>query len=171
MTNKDNTREFIMQKFILAGLLALFSIGHAADCRAESLGGGGDAGYATRVVEDGTGIRLVVGETVIPAVLNGSVSSKALIARLPYTVRLQRYPHDYCGVMDETLPYDAGDLRSGWLNGDIAFAVNGNYFTILYRDEEISGQFDGIVNMGVLKAPLSVMDTLDETVSVRIELE
>jgi hypothetical protein len=62
-------------------------------------------------------------------------------------------------------------MRSGWLNGDISFAVNGNYFTILYKDEEISEQFDGIVNMGVLRAPLSVMDTLDRSISVRIELE
>lgn len=160
-----------MLKFILAGLLALFSFGHAADCRAESPDGGRETGYATRVVEEGARVRLVVGETVIPAVLNDSTSSKALIARLPYTVQLQRYPHDYCGVMEEPLPYDKQDLKSGWLNGDIAFAVSGNYFTILYRDEEISGQFDGIVNMGVLRAPLSVMDTLDETVSMRIELE
>lgn len=171
MTHNDNTKEFIMLKIALAALIALFSLGYAADCRAQSPESGKDAVYPTRVVENGTLVRLVVGETVIPAVLNDSTSSKALIARLPYTVQLQRYPHDYCGVMDKPLPYDEQDLKSGWLNGDIAFAVSGNYFTILYRDEDISGQFDGIVNMGVLRAPLSVMDTLDETVSVRIELE
>jgi len=108
---------------------------------------------------------------VIPGVLNDSTSSRALIARLPCTVRLQRYEHDYCGVMDKPLPYGEKDVRSGWLNGDIAFAVSGNYFTILYKDEEISAQYDGIVNLGVLRAPLSVMDTLAGSISVRIELE
>jgi hypothetical protein len=121
--------------------------------------------------EHGTKIRLIVGKTVIPAVLNDSSTAQALIAKLPYTVRLQRYEHDYCGVMDAPLPYDEKDMQSGWLNGDIAFAVNGNYFTILYKDEEISKQFDGIVNMGVLNAPLSVMDTLEQSISLRIELE
>ena len=103
--------------------------------------------------------------------MNGSTSSKALLARLPCTVRLQRYAHDYCGVMDEALPYDEKDKRSGWQNGDIAFAVDGNYFTILYKDEEISRQFDGIVNLGVLNAPLAVMDTLAVEIAVKIELD
>ena len=38
---------------------------------------------------------------------------------MPYTVRLHKYAHDYCGVMNEPLPYDAEDLHNGWLNGDI----------------------------------------------------
>jgi hypothetical protein len=158
-----------MLKLAVIGLFTLGSLAIAATCRAESREN--DKKYATRPLEKGTKIKLLVGETVIPAVLNDNKSSRALIAKLPYTVRLQRYEHDYCGVMDAPLPYDGQDMRSGWLNGDISFAVNGNYFTILYKDEEISEQFDGIVNMGVLRAPLSVMDTLDRSISVRIELE
>lgn len=157
-----------MFKLAMIGLITLGSLAFAAACRAES---GERKGYANRALENGTKIKLVVGETVIPAILNDSKSSQALIAKLPYTVQLQRYAHDYCGVMRDPLPYDEKDMQSGWLNGDIAFAVNGNYFTILYKDEEISKQFDGIVNMGVLKAPLSVMDTLEQSISLRIELE
>lgn len=125
---------------------------------------------ANRIMENGTKIKLVVGETEIPAVLNHSRSSKALIAMLPYTVKLERYAHDYCGVMNDPLPHDQEDLHSGWLNGDIAFAVEGNYFAILYKDEEISQQYDGMVTMGALNCPPSVMDTLDRSISVRIEL-
>jgi len=120
---------------------------------------------------NGTRVKLIVGGTVIPAVLNDSKPARALAARLPYTVRLHRYEHDYCGVMSAPLPYDAAELRSGWKNGDIAFAVNGNYFAILYKDEEISQQFDGMVTMGALDCPPAVMDTLDEGISVRIEME
>ncbi len=127
-------------------------------------------GYATRTIEDGTKIKLILGEIVIPAVLNGSRSSTALMAKLPYKVRLQKYEHDYCGVMHDPLPYDENDARNGWLNGDIAFAIDGNYFTILYKDEEISQQYDGIVTLGVLDAPLSIMDTLETSISVSIEL-
>jgi hypothetical protein len=158
-----------MSKLAIIDILTFGSPAFAATCRAES--GNNGKGYASRPLESGTKISLFVGETVIPAVLNDSKSSQALIAKLPYTVRLQRYEHDYCGVMDAPLPYDEKDMQSGWLNGDIAFAVNGDYFTLLYKDEEISKQFYGIVNMGVLKAPLSVMDTLDQSVFLRIELE
>ncbi len=119
--------------------------------------------------ENTTGIKLIVGDTVIPAVLNDSTPARALADRLPCTVRLQRYAHDYCGVMSEPLPYDAAELRSGWKNGDIAFAVDGSYFAILYKDEELSHQYDGMVTMGALDVPPSIMDTLDGTISVRIE--
>ena len=127
-------------------------------------------GFATRTIENGTQIKLTVGDAVIPGVLNDGKSAKALIARLPYTVRLQKYAHDYCGVMRDPLPYDEHDARKGWRNGDIAFAVDGNYFTILYKDEEISRQYDGIVTLGVLDAPLAIMDTLEASISVSIEL-
>jgi len=129
-----------------------------------------NSGHATRTIENGTKIKLTVGDAVIPAVLNDSKSAKALIARLPYTVRLQKYAHDYCGVMRDPLPYDASDARKGWLNGDIAFAIDGNYFTILYKEEEVSRQYDGIVTLGVLDAPLSIMDTLETSISVGIAL-
>lgn len=123
------------------------------------------------MIENGTPIKLIAGDTEIPAVLNDSTPSRALLSKLPYTVRLQRYEHDYCGVMGEALPYDDSELRSGWTNGDIAFAVSGSYFAILYKDEEISGQFDGMVTMGGLSCDPSVMETLDGSISLTIELQ
>lgn len=129
------------------------------------------SGYATRSVDGGTKIKLVIGTKTINGVLNHTRSAQSLISMLPYAVRMQRYEHDYCGVMKDSLPYDKEDMRSGWKNGDISFAVDGNYFTILFKDEEISQQFDGIVNMGVISEPLSVMDSLDASISVKIELE
>ncbi|SKA71283.1 Cyclophilin-like [Paucidesulfovibrio gracilis DSM 16080] len=127
--------------------------------------------HASRTLKNGTRINLVVGKTEIPALLNDNASSRALIEKLPYSVRMHRYEHDYCGVMDGPLPYDQQDVRSGWLNGDIAFAIHGNYFTILFKDEELSGEFDGIVNLGILRSPLSVMDSLPADITVVIKLE
>ena len=126
--------------------------------------------YATRKIEGGTPITLTIGNTVIPATLNDSKSSKDLISRLPYTVKLRRFAHDYCGVMKEPLAYDKKDVHNGWMNGDIDFATDGNYFTILYKDEDISQQFGYQVNLGVINAPLSVMDTLGEDITIKIEL-
>ncbi len=158
-----------MLKFLLIICFSIGSLAFATKSRAES--GENNETFATRSLEEGTAVKLIVGETVIPALLNDSKSAQALISRLPYTVKLQRYAHDYCGVMNEALPCDNQDMRRGWLNGDISFAVDGSYFTILYKDEEISEQYDGIVNMGIIKAPLSVMETLGGSISVRIEKE
>ena len=116
-----------------------------------------------------TEIALTVGDTVIPAVLNDCRSAKELIARLPCTVSLHGYDHDYCGVMSEPLSYDAKDLRHGWSNGDIAFAADGSYFAILYKDEEISRQFGNLVTLGKIKGPPSVMNALNRQIDVRIE--
>ena len=118
-----------------------------------------------------TEITLTAGSTIIPAVLNDSRASRELITRLPCTVRLHKYEHDFCGVMDTLLPYDKEDLRNGWQNGDIAFAADGTYFAVLYKDEEISQQFGNLVTLGKIKGPPSVMDTLDAEISLRIELK
>ncbi|WP_051309045.1 cyclophilin-like fold protein [Desulfogranum japonicum] len=117
-----------------------------------------------------TEILLTIGEAVIPAVLNDSTPSKELIDMLPYTVKLQRYAHDYCGVM-KALSYNQSELRNGWSNGDLAFAADGNYFAILYKDEEISQQYGNMVTLGKITVQPSIMDTLDEQISVTITLQ
>ena len=126
--------------------------------------------YATRKIEGGTPITLTIGNTVIAATLNDCKASKDLLSRLPYTVKLRHFTHDYCGVMKEPLSYDEKDVHNGWMNGDIDFATDGNYFTILYKDEDISQQFGHQVNLGVINAPLSVMDTLSDDITIKIEL-
>ena len=72
--------------------------------------------------------------------------------------------------MDSPLPYDKKDLRNGWQNGDIAFAADGSYFAVLYKDEEISQQFGNLVTLGKISEAPSVMDTLETEISLRIEI-
>ncbi|WFS61919.1 cyclophilin-like fold protein [Pseudodesulfovibrio thermohalotolerans] len=155
-------------KTITLCLIALVVLASAPNSNAQS-GRIGNGEGDNRIIENATRIKLIVGETIIPAVLNDSKPAQALIAKLPYTVQLSRYEHDYCGVMSEPLPYDDAELRSGWKNGDIAFAVSGNYFAILYKDEDISQQFDGMVTMGGLGCDPAIMGTLDGSIAVRIE--
>lgn len=120
--------------------------------------------------KDAMRVRLVIGQTTITATLADNMTARALAHSLPRTVRLSRYAHDYCGVMDQLLPFTDKDLHSGWKNGDLAYAVNGDYFAILYKDEEISQQFDGMVTLGALDCDPAIMDTLDANIAVRIEL-
>ncbi|MDV3427061.1 MAG: hypothetical protein LIR50_07740 [Bacillota bacterium] len=134
------------------------------------VGSSSGSNMATRKIEKGTAIVLKVGDTVIPATLNDSTSSKELLSRLPFTVHLNRFSHDYCGVMENPLKYDEKDVHYGWMNGDIDFARDGNYFTILFEDEEKSKIYGHQVNLGKVNCDLSVIKKLGKSIDVRIEL-
>jgi len=160
-----NLGECPMKK-LLSGIVA-FLLGSVVVLSTDAQAAGE---YSTRKIENGTPITLTIGDTVIPATLNNSKSAKELISRLPYTVNLHRYSHDYCGVMADPLPYDEADVHNGWLNGDIDFARDGNYFTILFEDEENSQQFGHQITMGKIDGPLSVIKNLGRDIEVKIEL-
>ena len=120
--------------------------------------------------ENGTKILLHFGDTVIPGVLNDSETAQALIARLPCTQRMSRYSHDFCGVT-ENLPYHEEDVHNGWLNGDIDYAVDAPYFTILFEDQDRSESFGNQVNLGVIACPLAEIAALNGSYDVLIELD
>lgn len=82
-----------------------------------------DPAMPTRVIENGTRINLHFGDTVLPGILNDCDTAKALIDMLPYTVHMNSYSHDFCGVMPDDLPYNEDEVHYGWLNGDIDYTV------------------------------------------------
>jgi hypothetical protein len=124
----------------------------------------------TRVIENGTKINMHFGDVVIPGILNDSETAQALIDMLPYTVHVNRYSHDFCGVMDDPLPYSEENVHYGWLNGDIDFATDADYFTILFEDEKDSEQYGYQVNIGVIDCELSKISELQGSYDVLIEL-
>ena len=129
-----------------------------------------DPSMPTRIpAGNGTRINLYFGDTVIPGVLNDSETAQALIAKLPVTQHMSRYSHDFCGVTDE-LPYAEDDVHYGWLNGDIDYATDAPYFTILFEDEDVSEQYGYQVNIGVITCPLADIAALEGEYDVRIEL-
>ena len=83
-----------------------------------------DPQMPTRVIEEGTKILLHFGDTVIPGILNDCDTAQALIEKLPYTVHMNSYSHDFCGVMPDELPYNEEEVHYGWLNGDIDYAID-----------------------------------------------
>jgi hypothetical protein len=129
-----------------------------------------DATMPTRIpAEDGTKINMYFGDTVIPGVLNNSETAKALIEKLPVTQHVSRYSHDFCGTTEE-LPYNEDEVHYGWLNGDIDYATDAPYFTILFEDEDVSEQYGYQVNIGVITCPLETIAGLEGSFDVRIEL-
>jgi hypothetical protein len=130
-----------------------------------------DKTIATRIPpENGTKINIRFGEdAVITGVLNDSETAQALIAKLPYTVHMSRYSHDFCGVT-EKLPYSEDEVHYGWLNGDIDYAIDAPYFTILFKDEDESEQYGYQVNIGVITSPIADIDALNGSYDVTVEL-
>lgn len=129
-----------------------------------------DKSIATRLpMEGGTKINMYFGDTLITGVLNDSETAKALIEKLPMTQHMSRYSHDFCGVTEE-LPYNEDDVHYGWLNGDIDYALDAPYFTILFEDEDVSEQYGYQVNIGVITCPIADIAALQGSYDVRIEL-
>ena len=120
--------------------------------------------------ENGTKILLHFGDTVIPGVLNDSETAQALIAKLPYIQHMSRYSHDFCGVTED-LPYNEEEEHYGWLNGDIDYATDAPYFTILFEDQDESEIYGSQVNIGVITCPLSDIAALNGSYDVLIELD
>ena len=129
-----------------------------------------DKAMPTRLpMEGGTKINMYFGDTLITGVLNDCETAKAFIERLPMTQHVSRYSHDFCGVTED-LPYNEDEVHYGWLNGDIDYAINAPYFTILFEDEDVSEQYGDQVNIGVITVPLSEIAALNGSYDVRIEL-
>ena len=95
---------------------------------------------------------------------------QALIAKLPVTVQVNRYSHDFCGNASAlSLPYQEDEVHYGWLNGDIDNAVDAPWFTVLFDDEDVSEQYGYQVNIGVMTCPLSEISALQGSYDVLIE--
>ena len=122
-----------------------------------------------QAMEGGTKINMYFGDTLITGVLNDSETAQALIDKLPVTQHVNRYSHDFCGVTED-LPYKEEEVHYGWLNGDIDYAIDAPYFTILFEDEDDSEQYGDQVNIGVITTPLSEIAVLEGSYDVRIEL-
>lgn len=129
-----------------------------------------DKTMPTRVLTEGTKIKMHFGDKVIPGILNDSITAKAFIEKLPLTVSMNRYSHDFCGRFDE-LPYKEEEVHYGWLNGDIDYATDAPWFTILFEDEDNSEQYGYQVNIGVITCPLSEIRSLRGSYDVYIELD
>jgi len=119
-------------------------------------------------IKDGTAVILTVGNTAIPATLNNNKTAHDLISRLPYTITLQRYENDYCGIITDPFVYDKNDAHNGWKNGDIDLA--GNHFSILFDGEEDSGSYSNMITLGRIDGDLSAIRSLGNTIKLTVSL-
>ena len=93
-----------------------------------------------------TPVTITVGDIVIPATLNDTVTAKALAESLPYTVSGYRSEFDYCCAEGNALPTDNSELQDGWKNGDLLYG--GGWFAILFAGEEQSASHSDLMIVG-----------------------
>ena len=115
-----------------------------------------------------TEVILKVGEKEFKAKFNNSTTAKDVLSKLPYTVNLDQYEFDYCGIIPAPLAFDEADKHNGWTNGDICLADN--YFTILYAGEEQSASHTGLIKIGEVedKEKLSEIAALGNSIQLTV---
>ena len=115
-----------------------------------------------------TEVILKVGEKKFKAKFNNSTTAKDVLSKLPYTVNLDQYEFDYCGIIPAPLAFDEADKHNGWTNGDICLADN--YFTILYAGEEQSASHTGLIKIGEVedKNQLSEIKNLGSNIRLTV---
>lgn len=118
--------------------------------------------------QHGTHIVISAGRLSIPATLNGTLTAREFIQRLPMIIDAQRGEFDYCGEGD-ALGVEKTETQAGWRNGDIGYSrgwfalfVDGQEQSKSYASEMIIGHID--------EAYLEATRNLGSSVRLQIEL-
>ncbi|MCM1008429.1 MAG: cyclophilin-like fold protein [Ruminococcus flavefaciens] len=116
-----------------------------------------------------TSVTLTIGNTVLDAYLNDSVPAKSLIEQLPLTVTLNDSDNDFCGGR-LGISYSESDVQNGYKNGDLTFWTPAKNFVIFVDDEEKSESIDNLVLLGHITSSQEILQMLEGTIEVTIEL-
>lgn len=114
-------------------------------------------------------IKIIVGDTIIPAVLNDTVAARDFATRLPFHAVGHDSGVDYCCVAKEGAS-STSERQTGWKNGDINLA--GGWFALLYGGEEQSGSYTDMMIIGHIDdKDLPMVKSLPDTIELTVELE
>ena len=115
-------------------------------------------------------IRLKFGDTNVTARLNDTETAQAFSKRLPVTIHVSGTGVDFCGRMPFSLPYEQGQVHSGWTNGDVNYNPGGGWLAVLYDGEESSKRYGDQVVMGrIADADLPRMRELSGSYDLVVE--
>lgn len=117
----------------------------------------------------GTEILMHFDDVCIRGTLNDTETARAFAEHLPATIGVSGTGIDFCGRMPFALPYDEGQVRFGWKNGDINYNPEGGWFAVLFDDEQNSQRYGDQVNIGRVEGPLEKLHELHGAYDLRIE--
>ena len=117
---------------------------------------------------DTTEIKLTFGNDIVFAMMDNSETTKAFLELLPLTLSMNRYgDREYYAPVSE-LPENGEDIPD-FENGDITYFVSGKSLAIFFGNEGNSSQ-GGLIRMGKITSDLSVFETMEDNVSVTVEI-
>lgn len=115
-----------------------------------------------------TDITLSIDDTVITATLDNSETTKDFLATLPRTITMDEYGgREYYGGIEKLS--ENGVQIDNFKNGDVTYFMDGPSFAIFYGKEGESSQ-SGLIRMGKITSDLSVFNTLEAPVDMRVEI-
>lgn len=118
-----------------------------------------------------TKVKLIVGPTTITATLNGIISARDSISKLPYTVRVSRSCVDYCGVLPQPLKNDKAEAQPGWKKGEISYIPSTDYIAFFFDGEDESASYGYSQHIVGKVDDLSALDAWPQgSITVKIEI-
>ena len=117
---------------------------------------------------DTTEIKLTFGNEIVFAAMDNSETTQAFLELLPLTLSMNRYgDREYYAPISE-LPENGEDIPD-FENGDITYFMSGKSPAIFFGNEGNSSQ-GGLICMGKIASDLSVFETMEDNVSVTVEI-
>ena len=117
---------------------------------------------------DTTEIKLTFGNEIVFAAMDNSETTQAFLELLPLTLSMNRYgDREYYAPISE-LPENGEDIPD-FENGDITYFMSGKSLAIFFGNEGNSSQ-GGLICMGKIASDLSVFETMEDNVSVTVEI-
>lgn len=118
--------------------------------------------------ESGSEIAMYFGEVKVTAVLDDSETSRAFLDLLPMTLEMRRYADREYYAAIHALPVN-GESIPDFENGDVTYYTAGKSLAIFFGNADRSNQGD-LIRMGKITSDLSLFETIDDSVTVTIEL-
>lgn len=114
-------------------------------------------------------IVMTTGTTIITAELYDNPTTRDFVDSLPVTMPMTRWgEREYYGKVGKRLS-DNGRQQNGFADGDVAYYVPGGSFAVFFNSK-VNPDISHLIVMGKITSDLSVFDSLDESVEMRIEL-
>jgi hypothetical protein len=110
-------------------------------------------------------IKIIIDDKIVTATLNDTPTSQDFIAKLPLTLQMSRHEdREYYAAISLS---KKASIQNGYAVGDISYWTPGNCIVFYYAQ----GYTGSLIKMGKITSDLSIFNSLDSNIAVRIEKE
>ena len=120
--------------------------------------------------DEGTAIKITIGDTVLDGVIYDTELAQEIMERLPITVSMAGYGgREYYGGIDFT-PQNVGEGQLFFDNGDITYCSTNNTLAIFYAQTDHPNLTMEVIPIGKVTSDLSVFDTVSSREEITFSL-